>query len=181
MSTVSLSAVISEPVGQDFETIFLENYQLVYRTAYGVTGRSEDAEDVVQTIFLRLLRREDSPDLSKNLKGYLYRSAVNLSLNIVKSRQRRATEDIDEFAAALPAEAPAGHIEEIHRKLYEAIADLNPKAAEILILRYIHNYSDAQIAKLLGTSRGTIAVSLYRSRARLRKVLRSQHISGEER
>ena len=48
---------------------------------------------------------------------------------------------------------------------------VNPKAASILILRYLHNYSDAEIAKLLGTSRGVIAVTLYRSRARLKKLL----------
>ena len=62
--------------------------------------------------------------------------------------------------------------EEVYKHLNEAIADLSPRAAEILILRYVHDYSDAEIAKTLGTSRGTIAVSLFRSRARLRKVIR---------
>jgi len=42
---------------------------------------------------------------------------------------------------------------------------------EILILHYEHDYSDAQIGKLLGTSRGVIAVTLYRARARLKKLL----------
>jgi RNA polymerase sigma factor (sigma-70 family) len=51
------------------------------------------------------------------------------------------------------------------------MTDLKPKAAEILLLHYKHNYSDAEIAKMLGKSRGTIAVTLYRIRARLRKLM----------
>jgi hypothetical protein len=96
---------------------------------------------------------------------------VNLSLTIVQTRQRRArTEASEELAVAVPSRA-SSRAEELHRKLYEAIALLNPKAASILILRYLHNYSDADIATLLGTSRGVIAVTLYRSRARLKKLM----------
>lgn len=69
------AAAASDSVGEarEFEGLFREHYQLVYRTAYGVTGRAEDAEDVLQTVFLKLLRRGHSPDLYKNTKGYLYR------------------------------------------------------------------------------------------------------------
>jgi RNA polymerase sigma-70 factor, ECF subfamily len=156
---------------QEFEDLFQEHYVLIYRTAYGVTGRVEDAEDVVQTIFLRLLRQDRPPDFLKNPRGYLYRAAVNLSLTTVqKRRQRERTEASEEQAVSLPARV-SGQAEETHRKLYDAIAQLSPKAASILILRYLHDYSDADIAKMLGTSRGVIAVTLYRSRARLKKLL----------
>jgi RNA polymerase sigma-70 factor (ECF subfamily) len=155
----------------EFEEIFEEHYVLVYRTAYGVTGRVEDAEDVVQTIFLRLLKRESPRDFVRNPRAYLYRAAVNLSLTVVQTRRRRAlTEESDELAVSIPARA-SSQAEDVHRRLYEAIALLSPKAAHILILRYLHNYSDAEIAKLLGTSRGVIAVTLFRSRARLKKLL----------
>jgi len=167
-----------EPFPKEFEDLFQEHYLLVYRTAYGVTGRVEDAEDVVQTVFLRLLQRDfrlkaEATSLMRNPRGYLYRAAVNLSLTIVQRRQRRArTEASEDLAVAVPTRA-SSRAEELHRKLYEAIAELNPKAASIVILRYLHNYSDREIAKLLGTSRGVIAVTLYRSRARLKKILRA--------
>ena len=61
--------------------------------------------------------------------------------------------------------------EELYRQLHKAIAELSPEAAEMLILRYMHNHSDAEIAKMLGKSRGVVAVTLYRSRARLRKLI----------
>jgi RNA polymerase sigma-70 factor, ECF subfamily len=172
MSTVAISNATVHPDAWEFEDIFREHYGLVHGTAYGVTGRREDAEDVVQTVFLRLLRRETPPELRRNPKAYLYRAAVNESLNIIRSRRRHPTTELEH--ARVPAvEAGDLQAETIHRKLYEAIAELKPKAAEILILRYVHDYSDAQIAKLLGTSRGTIAVSLYRSRTRLKKLLRN--------
>jgi RNA polymerase sigma-70 factor (ECF subfamily) len=168
-----------EPFSQEFEALFEAHYVLIYRTALGVTGRVEDAEDVVQTIFLRLLRQERPPDFLKNPRGYLYRAAVNLSLTIVqKRRQRERTEAGEELAISLPARV-SSQTEQTHRKLYDAIAQLSPKAASILILRYLHDYSDAEIAKLLGTSRGVIAVTLYRSRARLRALLHAT--LGEER
>ena len=179
MQATSVPTVAGEPFPRDFDAFFEEHYVLVYRTAYGVTGRVEDAEDVVQTVFLLLLQREKPRELLKNPKGYLYRAAVNLSLTIVQNRRRRAlSETSEDLAVSVPARA-SSRAEELHRKLYDAIALLKPKAASILILRYLHNYSDADIAKLLGTSRGVIAVTLFRSRARLKALLDAS--LGEER
>jgi RNA polymerase sigma-70 factor (ECF subfamily) len=160
-----------EPFPQEFEDLFQDHYVLVYRTAYGITGRVEDAEDVVQTIFLRLLQPERPREWLKNPKGYLYRAAVNLSLSNVKVRRRREQSHVsEELADAVPTRAST-RAEELHRKLYGAIAELNPKVASIVLLRYLHNYSDAEIAKVLGTSRSVIAVTLYRARTRLKKLL----------
>src|SRR5205809_770734 len=76
------------PVTYDFEQIYREYAPLIYRTAWGVLGNPEDAQDVLQMIFVRLLRREFPPDLQKNPKAYLRRAAVNQSLNILKARRR---------------------------------------------------------------------------------------------
>ena len=73
------------PLDPEFDRLFRDHYALVYRTAYSITGRAEDAEDVVQTIFLRLIRREFPPDLKKNPKAYLYRAAFNVSLSVMRS------------------------------------------------------------------------------------------------
>jgi RNA polymerase sigma factor (sigma-70 family) len=89
MSAVTLFSVTRKASTQEFEQIFREHYPLVYRTAFSVTGTPEDAEDVVQTIFLRLLGRESPPDLKRNPKGYLYRAALNLSLNTLRLKKRQ--------------------------------------------------------------------------------------------
>jgi RNA polymerase sigma-70 factor (ECF subfamily) len=177
MSTINVSDVIVEALEQTFEEIFREHYRMAYRTAYGVVGNSEDADDVAQTIFLRLLHRELPRDLVKNPKAYLYRAAVNESLNFIRSRKRIIlTGDAELFETPQPAADESA--EEIHQRLYEAVAMLNPGAAHILVLRYVHKYNLREIAKLLGTTRSTIAVSLFRSRARLKKWMRASSISG---
>jgi len=173
---------MTEPAEQELvhelEAIFRAHYRMTYRTAYGITGSSEDAEDVVQTIFLRLVRREFPPDLKKNPGAYLYRAAVNLALNTIRSKNRRILAGVPARLETQPYAADSDPAEESHRRLYEAVAELTPESAQILILRYVHDYSDAEIAKLLGTSRGTIAVSLYRSRSRLRKLMRASIPTG---
>lgn len=163
----------------ELDKLFQEHYRLIYRTAYSVTGSRHDAEDVLQTVFLRLLRRGFPPDFSRNPQGYLYRAAVNLSLNTVRTRQRQQLVDgVERLLAPVPADG-SGPDDGLQRSLLDAIAQLKPRAVEILILRYEHDYSDAAIAKMLGTSRGTIAVTLYRTRARLKKLL-LRATSGEK-
>jgi RNA polymerase sigma-70 factor (ECF subfamily) len=165
MSTVTLSGI---------EETFREHYQLVYRTAYGVTGSREDAQDILQTVFLRLLRRELVPDSTNNPRAFLYRAAVNLSLNTIRDRKRyvfvEGLEELAEFEKIVDAsEPPRGS--DLHQRLYAAIAELDSESAQILILRYVHDYTIAEIADLLGKSRSLIAVRLFRSRARLKKFL----------
>jgi RNA polymerase sigma-70 factor, ECF subfamily len=118
-----------------------------------------------------LLERERPVDFISGPGRYLYRAAVNTALNIVQARKRQnVTDDVESLEVPSP-EPPVD--DEMRRALLDAIAQLNPKMVEILILHYEHNYSDAEIAKILGKSRGTIAVTLYRARARLKKALRS--------
>jgi RNA polymerase sigma factor (sigma-70 family) len=129
-------------------------------------------EDIVQTIFLRIFRREFPEALQKNPRGYLYRAAVNGSLTTI--RARRQTVDLPlERSELPPALRESSLAEERRKRLVDAIGKLSPRAVEILILRYEHGCSDAQIAALLGTSRGAIAISLFRSRSRLKKLIRT--------
>ena len=170
---------------EEYEELFREHYQLLYRTAYGITGSRHDAEDVLQSIFVKLLQNGLSPDLRRHPARYLHRAAVNLSLNVIRTRKRRrlvngvehleiAVDPVDERSRAHDSDA-------CHEQLMDAIARLKPRAIEILLLHYKHGYSDAHIAKLLGTSRGTIAVTLYRIRARLKRFLRSAGYPDGER
>ena len=155
----------------DFAEIYREYSPLVYRTARAVTGNAEDAADVLQTIFLKLIRSEYTGQLKKNPRAYLYRAAVNLSLDLLRARSRRTfTHDVDHLEAPA-ASCNSQFDDELHHRLAGALAALSPDSAHVLVLRYVHNYSDAEISRLLGTSRGAIALRLFRLRARLKKAL----------
>jgi RNA polymerase sigma factor (sigma-70 family) len=170
MSTVKVFNTTNDPLKQELAEIFRQHSRLVYRTAYSVTGRSQDAEDILQSLFLHLLRRGCPPGLKENPQAYLYRSAINLSLNAVKSRQRELVPKDVETPAEPATDFPTRHLD-IQERLVSAMSQLHPGAVEMLILRYEHNYTDVEIGKLLGKSRGVVAVTLNRARARLKKLL----------
>jgi RNA polymerase sigma-70 factor (ECF subfamily) len=180
MSIAAISNSIPSPsddaYAQSFGEIYREHYQLVYRTAYSVTGSRQDAEDILQTVFMKLLDQDYPAGLIRSPKAFLYRAAVNAALNTVRSRKRCNLVDRIEDLESPPPFDDDESGEVILQRLMNAMAKLKPKEVEILILRYEHNHSDAEIAKMLGKSRGTIAVTLWRTRARLKKLLR---ISGE--
>jgi RNA polymerase sigma-70 factor (ECF subfamily) len=159
---------------QGFEELFREHSQFVYRTAYAVTGNAEDAEDALQTIFLRLVRRDLPPNLKDNPKAYLYRAAVNVSLSILRSRRHLILSgDTHDFESSVPVvqTKDTDDIRERLLSILEAMEESDSAMVEMLILRYVHNYSDADIARMMGKSRGAIAVRLFRARSRLKKLM----------
>jgi RNA polymerase sigma-70 factor (ECF subfamily) len=177
MSPVVAFTVTNEPLSEELATLFREHARLVYRTAYYVTRSTEDAEDVAQGVFLHLARRGVPPGLRNNPKGYLYRAAVNLALTAVKSRQRRALAEQAQTQWFDASARPASSTTDLQQRLASAIPTLNPRAVEMLVLRYEHDFTEAEVGRLLGTSRAVVAVTLFRARARLKKLLRTP--SGE--
>jgi RNA polymerase sigma-70 factor (ECF subfamily) len=142
---------------------------MIYRTARIITASAEDAEDIVQTIFLRLLRGEFTSKLQGNPRGYLHQAAVNLALDVMRRRRRRTfIHDVDTLAA--PEPSPSGD-RLAHQQLDGVLEELEPDAVHILTLRYVHGYKLTEIAGLLGTSRGAIALRFFRVRQRLKKLL----------
>jgi RNA polymerase sigma-70 factor (ECF subfamily) len=155
----------------ELEQLFREHSQMLYCTAFSMLGNTADAEDVLQTLFLRLLRRELLPDLKTNPKGYLYRAAVNLSINVIRARKREELTGDNAVLDTAIDTSGSDAAEAAARRLTEAIAELSPADAQIIILRYIHKHSDAEIGRMLGISRGTVAMRLFRSRHRLKKLM----------
>ena len=168
----------------DIEHLFEEHHDRMFRAAYRVTGNADDAEDVLQTVFLRLLRRAEPPDLRPSPGSYLYRAAVNAALDVVRGRGSSPTVALDEGAAEPPgpeAQQPDRQTlgRELRDHLRRAVAKLQPRHAEMFVLHHFEGRPLAEIADLLGTSKGVVAVTLFRSRSRLKKELAS--FAGESR
>ena len=157
------------------EALFHEHHGAIFRAAYRITGEVADAEDVLQTVFMRLLRREDELDLSESASSYLHRAAVNAALDLLRARRRARAVALSEVAETLeqadpgPERSRGGR--ELGRQLRAALTRLPPKSAEIFALRYFEEYSNQEIARLFGASQTSIAVILHRARHRLRKEL----------
>ena len=158
---------------RELEQMFRDHYPMLYRTALSILDNPSDADDVPQTIFLRLLRSGIPPEMSRNPGGYLYRAAVNTSLNVVRTRKRQRLTDGIEGLEIMVDTSPTSTKESMQKALTEAIAELPQDAAHVLILRYVHNYPEANIARILGASRSTVAMRLFRARRRLKKLMRN--------
>lgn len=139
---------------------------MVFRTAYRITGNAADAEDVLQTVFLRLLHRTSSEKLQSE-EGYLRRAAINAALDILRSRQSdRTVELID-----LPGGKAPNETADLRRALAQAIGKLEPRSAEVFTLRFLEGFTNPQIAAMLGISQVLVAVIVHRTRRQLRKEL----------
>jgi RNA polymerase sigma-70 factor (ECF subfamily) len=178
MSPVVAFPVTNEPLSEELATLFREHSRLVYRTAYYVTRSAQDAEDVAQGVFLHLVRHGVPPGLRDTPKGYLYRAAVNLSLTAVKSRERRAMAEQVQAEWSDRSVRRTAPTTDLQERLASVIPKLSPKAVEMLVLRYEHDFTEVEIGRLLGTSRAVVAVTLFRARARLKKLLRTASGDG---
>ncbi|MYJ24448.1 MAG: sigma-70 family RNA polymerase sigma factor [Holophagales bacterium] len=165
---------------------FEEHHRLIFHTAYRVTGNASDAEDVLQTIFLRLLNRPpESLDTAK-AGGYLRRAAINASLDLLRSRKRSRLVALDQ--QVLEEVGPSSAVEsdpvrrfaslELRDRLRRELANVNPRAAEMFVLRYFEGYRNSEIGPMLGTSRMTVAVTLHRLRKRLAAALAEEDAAG---
>lgn len=177
-----LRAVPSPP--DEVELLYREHHDHVFRAAYRVTGSVVDAEDVLQTVFLRLVRRKEKVDLSPSPGSYLHRAAVNASLDLLRSRTRSRSVSIEEVAFDAPhSSEPSPETQQVDRELQNqirrSIATLGPKAAEIVVLKYFEGHSNLEIAEMLGTSQMVIGVLLHRARTRLRKEI-AKFMEGQD-
>ena len=158
----------------DLAALFEAHHGDVYRAAWRVTGNADDADDVVQTVFLRLARRGGERDGLGNPGGYLRRAAVNAALDLVRSRRRHEVVPLEDAAPDPAAPAPAALDDaQLRERLRAAVATLHPRGAEIFTLRYFEGYSNRQIAALLDSTESSIGVTLFRARERVRELLGS--------
>lgn len=170
-------AAVTETAGDersDLERAFIAHQARVYRAAYRITGNAEDAEDVLQSVFLRLARQEEGTLDVANASSYLYRAAINTAFDLLRARRIRPNVPLDEAGdtpGTLPGPDATQEAEEIRRWLRRALAALPARAAEMFALRYLEGEANRDIARLLGVSRITVAVSLHRTRQRLQSEL----------
>jgi RNA polymerase sigma-70 factor (ECF subfamily) len=157
----------------------------VYVAALRVTGNPADAEDVLQSVFLRVFDGKIKLDATWAPAAYLRRAAVNASIDLLRRKKSRPETELDERrdsagagAAIRGASAPslrlAGSQEGtllLKERLLAALTRLSPKNAELFVLRYLEGYSYDELAELLQVERGTIGSRLHRIRATLREDL----------
>lgn len=170
-------AASQDPVAVAFEA----HASRMLGAALRITGSLQDAEDVLQGVFIRLLQRpEGLPSLAGADAGpYLHRAAVNAALDHLRAKARRPAQGLD-LQAPSPDEGAEQRLdhEALAGRLRQGLSQLSPRAAEMVTLRYLEGLSNQEVAALTGSSESTVAVTLFRARQTLRQELGAE---GEDR
>ncbi len=170
---LSISEGPAIAIPDELEQAFRAHHGLVFRTAYRITGNAGDAEDVLQTVFLRLMRRERGAEPLENPESYLRRAAINAALDVIRVRQANQTVPLpEEPSNPRLTELTHDRLFALRQALTRAMAKLKPRPAEIFALRFLEGLGNRQIAQMLGLSQVLVAVIVHRSRQQLRKELR---------
>ena len=170
MTAANLSIVYDQPIAMThttepagFADLYKRHYEAVFRAALRVTGDPADAEDVLQTVFLRVLSQGRDAWSAPPPSAYFRRAAINAAVDLLRRRAVRAESGFDEGAPHAAVEPPSLLKEQLRR----AIATLETDDATLFLLRHVEGLSIEELAGMFQLEKNNVAVRLHRIRHRL--------------
>jgi RNA polymerase sigma-70 factor (ECF subfamily) len=142
--------------------LYERHYETVFRAALRVTGNAADAEDVLQTVFVRVLAQGGVVQDLAQPTAYFRRAAVNAAVDVLRRRELRAESAPDD--RTLHAVQPPLLLKE---QLRRAIAALDSDDASLFLLRYVEGLSIDELAGMFELEKNNVTVRLHRIRQRL--------------
>ena len=139
----------------------------ILRLSYTYLKNTHDAQDICQTVFVKLLMEPREFKSPEHERAYILRMAANACKDLLKSHWRRTT-----VAMEAASHIPAPELEE--GSLSAAVYLLPPKYRAVIYLYYYEGYSSKEIARLLGRNPATVATQLRRGRTQLKDLLESE-------
>lgn len=142
----------------------------VYRIALNITRNPQDAFDVCQDVFLRLIKHKHKIENADHLKAWLIRVAINCSKSLVSSAHRTkviSLDDVKESELVYSGEERLG--------LCETVMRLSEKYSTVIYLFYYEDMKISDIARSLGVTESAVKIRLSRAREKLRKILEKEH------
>jgi RNA polymerase sigma-70 factor, ECF subfamily len=166
MQAAALMFEVARVADDAFDRVVREREEQLLRIAFRILGNWADAEEVAQDAFIRLHRHGLNFPNEMVLGAWLYRVAVNLSID--RGRRIRPAEELGEIGAKnLSAEAEMLRDEQ-KRLLLAALATLPAKERAAVILREIEGFSTIEVAAILSSTEGTVRSQISKAMVRLR-------------
>lgn len=151
------------------QDLYRQHRQRALAVVRRIVKDADEAEDVVQDVFVRLYSRDVHFDGKAACTTWLHRILVNSSINSLRARQRRGKLESPEGVGDDP-EAKAVHNQR-HERLLAALEHLSEQHRLVVTLRDVRGYSYPDIARMLGLPEGTVKSALNRGRTRLAQVM----------
>jgi RNA polymerase sigma-70 factor, ECF subfamily len=178
--TKEYSLLIKRAKGGDisaFEELMVRHERRVFLTALRLLGHPENARDAAQDVFFRFHRYIQRVDEHRDLAPWLYRMTVNICHDIRRKQVKADTISLDEFqeTGETQALAPSRHPDdnlsqgEEKRIVVEALKALPEKERTALVLRDIEGLSTSEVARILGSSEGTVRSQVCMARLKIKK------------
>jgi RNA polymerase sigma-70 factor (ECF subfamily) len=170
----------SSPALDPFEALLRPHLQRLYRLAYRFTGSRDDAEDLVQSLLVKLVPQERRLAEVEALAPWLARALYHLYVDDVRRRNRAPVScggpETDALIDTLPdekSETPEQAAERrwTNRRLTAALADLTVEQRALIAWHDLEGYSLGELAAALELPVGTLKSRLHRARARIRSSL----------
>ena len=143
-----------------FAELYERHYEAVFRAALRVTGNPADAEDVLQTVFLRAMAGGGDIENVATPAAYFRRAAVNAAVDVLRRREFRAESDYEDHAAIQPPFL-------LRERLRRALATLDRDDASLFLLRHVEGLDLDELAGMFDITKNNATVRLHRIRLRL--------------
>ena len=150
-----------------FAELYERHYEAVFRAALRVTGNPADAEDVLQTVFLRVLAQGGHVEGVVLPAAYFRRAAVNAAVDVLRRREVHAESGYDDLTPQVAVQ-PQVLLKE---RLRRAIAALDNEDASLFLLRHVEGLSIEELAATFQIEKNNATVRLFRIRRRLQAEL----------
>jgi RNA polymerase sigma-70 factor, ECF subfamily len=147
----------------EFAELYENHYAAVYRTALRITGNPADAEDVLQTVFLRVLNQGSRLEFARMPEAYFRRAAANAAVDLLRRRVTHAEIQLEDAPSPMARETEAL----LKERLRRAISTLEQNDALMFLLRHVEGLSNGELAEMFGQEKSSIAVRLHRIRQAL--------------
>jgi RNA polymerase sigma-70 factor (ECF subfamily) len=185
------AAAVARAQGGDeeaFRMLVERHSRSIYRLAYRMTGRPEDAEDVVQETFVRAYRQLGRFESRSNFATWLYRIAFNCSIDYMRARPHRESPETHEVLDRRPPDNAGPSMDdlvfagEISERVQRALAMLSPQERAAFLMRHYHGCTIEEICRALGLKSNAAKHSIFRAvkkmRSALRPLLETRYVSS---
>jgi len=141
----------------------------VFRLTYRITRNEQDAEDLVQDVFLKAYKAMGDFDGRSNFSTWLYRIAANASLDVLRLRKPRA--EMPEVKDSAPTPERLAAAGQIRGRLQEAMGELSDQERAAFVMRHFEQRPIAEIAEALSLRENATKHSIFRAVRKLRAAL----------
>ena len=153
-----------------FEELLRQYQKPVYNVAYRIVGNPDDAADITQVVFLKAFEKLDRYKPEYRFFSWIYRIAINESINYNRHRGRQQSLEGNESAATSSPDAEAEASQQ-SREIQESLMQLNPDYRTVVVLRHFSDLSYREISEVLDTPEKTIKSRLYSARQLMKEAL----------